>query len=124
MSIYRVLVVDDNFHNRVVFREIFEHLGCAVNAVDCGEAALASLATNVYDLICLDRFMPGMSGDQLVARLPHDLFVVAWSTDPSNLPARYDAVLEKPISIPAAARIITRAVRHKASPISHRLGRK
>lgn len=105
----RVLVVDDDHVNRLVGRDIFEHLGCSVEAVDNGAAALAAVAGNAYDLVCLDRWMPGLSGDEVAAQLPDHLFVVAWSTDPDGLPPWFDGVLSKPITISGAAAALATA---------------
>jgi two-component system capsular synthesis sensor histidine kinase RcsC len=105
-----VLVVDDHPVNRRVLTEIFEHLGCTVTCVDNGDAALAAAdRPGAFDLICLDRHMPGMGGDEILARLPRDAFVAAWSTDTTNMPSRYDGVLSKPITIEAAAKIAATA---------------
>ena len=115
MRRYRVLVVDDNEANRLICREIFEHLGCVVNAVEGGEAALTLVASISFDLICLDRFMPGMFGDEVAVRLPAELFVDAWSTEASNLSPRFDGVLPKPITIAAAAGVLARAIAARES---------
>jgi CheY-like chemotaxis protein len=106
----RVLAVDDNQFNLRICREIFEHLGCDVDVVGSGEAALELVSVNHYDMICLDRFMPGLPGDEVAARLPTELFVVAWSTETANLPPRYNQVLPKPVSIAAAAGVLARAI--------------
>ena len=106
---FRVLIADDHPINRLVFREIFGHLECAVHDADSGEEALLTAAINGFDLICLDRHMPGLTGDDVAAQLPKDQFVVAWSTDLTDLPARFNAVLAKPLTVESAARAIALA---------------
>ena len=105
----QVLVADDHPINRLVFREIFGHLECAVHEADSGQEALIAAALNGFDLICLDRHMPGVTGDEVAAQLPEDQFVVAWSTDLTDLPARFNGVLAKPLTTQSAARAIAMA---------------
>jgi CheY-like chemotaxis protein len=105
----RVLLADDHPINRLVFRELFEHLGCDVHAVEDGEQAIMAAATAYFDLVCLDRHMPGFMGDEVAALLPKDQFVVAWSTDLSDLPARFNAVLAKPLTAESAAKALSLA---------------
>jgi CheY-like chemotaxis protein len=106
----RVLVVDDHPVNRLVLSEIFTHLGCDVSTADDGFQALAAASVDTFDLICLDRHMPGLSGDDVVSGLPRDQFVLAWSTDPSNLPQRFNGVLSKPVTAAAAENALVRAI--------------
>lgn len=105
----RVLVVDDHPVNRLVLAEIFTHLGCDVSTAEDGFAALAAASTETFDLICLDRHMPGLSGDDVVSALPSGQFVLAWSTDPMDLPRRFNGVLSKPVTLAAAGRAVTQA---------------
>jgi CheY-like chemotaxis protein len=106
----RVLVVDDHPINRLVFTEIFTSLGCAVSVAETGAQALSVSTVDHFDLICLDRHMPGLSGDEVAKRLPDEQFVLAWSTDVSGLPPCFNGVLAKPISLAAAAGAMNRAV--------------
>jgi CheY-like chemotaxis protein len=64
-----VLVADDDEVNRVVATGLLERMGCAVQTVDDGEAALMTLATYLdqggrapIDLILLDLMMPRLGG--------------------------------------------------------------
>ena len=105
----QVLVVDDHAVNRLVLSEIFTHLGCSVSTAEDGESALSSVNADDFDLVCLDRHMPGLSGDEVAARLPADVFVLAWSTDIGDLPERFNGVLAKPITVDAARGALQRA---------------
>jgi CheY-like chemotaxis protein len=107
---FRVLVVDDHAMNRLIGKEIFQYLGCAVETADSGVAVLEILKTNTFDLVCLDRRMPGISGDELLPLLPDQQFVLAWSTETTELPGRFDGSLSKPISIAAASQAIIAAL--------------
>ncbi|UTP40916.1 response regulator [Phenylobacterium sp. LH3H17] len=104
-----MLIADDHPINRLVFQEMFRHLGCTVDVVEDGEQALLVAATACFDLICLDRHMPGFSGDEVAALLPSEQFVVAWSTDLMDLPARFNSVLSKPLTAESAVRVISMA---------------
>lgn len=106
----RILVVDDHPVNRHILTELFSAVGCAVTAVDGGLDALAVSGIERFDLVCLDRHMPGLSGDEVAAGLPADQFVLAWSTDLTDLPARYNGTLMKPVTLDAVQGAITRAI--------------
>lgn len=58
----RVLIVDDLQPLRSVARLILEQAGYDVDEAEHGEAALAALSDNSYDLVVLDCRMPGVSG--------------------------------------------------------------
>lgn len=107
----RVLVVDDHPINRLVCKELLQVLGCLVDTAENGEEALAATRAAPYDLICLDRHLPGMHGDDVLARLPQDQFVVAWSTDSDGVPPRFNGRLDKPLTLPSAAMVIDAARR-------------
>jgi len=105
----RVLVVDDHPVNRLVLTEIFSHFGCDVSTAEDGAVALDAAAAHQFDLICLDRHMPGLSGDEVAARLPPEQLVLAWSTDLTDLPARFNGALSKPVTLAAAQSALAKA---------------
>jgi CheY-like chemotaxis protein len=105
----RVLVVDDHPVNRLVLSEIFAHLGCIVSVAEDGAQALSTSGVDHFDLICLDRHMPGLSGDEVASNLPAEQFVLAWSTDLTDLPVRFNGVLSKPVTVVAAYNAMARA---------------
>ena len=57
-----VLVAEDNSVNQEVAQEIFTSLGCTVDIVADGEAAVKAFDSGTYDVIFLDCQMPGMDG--------------------------------------------------------------
>ena len=105
----RVLVVDDHPVNRLVMGELLSHLGCVVSLAEDGVQALATSSVDRFDLICLDRHMPGLSGDEVAERLAPEQFVLAWSTDITDLPKRYNGTLSKPITLSALQTALKRA---------------
>jgi PAS domain S-box-containing protein len=64
-----VLVVEDNPTNRYVVREHLVRLGWRVRIAEDGEQALAVAATEVFDVILMDVFMPRLDGLEATRRL-------------------------------------------------------
>ncbi len=105
----RVLVADDNPTNREVIGKILERGGHAVALVNDGEQALDALERERYDLVILDRNMPGIGGIEalqalrLMTRGRERLPVIMLSADVTAqakreaLQAGADAFLPKPI---------------------------
>ena len=60
-----VLVVDDHDQVREMLCASMQALGCAVDAVSDGPAALPLLGSHHYDAVICDLVAPGMTGDQL-----------------------------------------------------------
>ncbi len=105
----KVLVVDDLAINRTIFREQLEQEGAVVAEADGGEDCLRRLARaqagrKPFDVVLLDHQMPGMPGDEVVARIrTHE----AWSQPkivmassigaPPDGDVEYDAFLTKPV---------------------------
>lgn len=58
----RILVAEDNPHNQVVARCLLEAVGCVVEVVDDGQAALDAYTTSAFDLILMDIQMPVLDG--------------------------------------------------------------
>jgi PAS domain S-box-containing protein len=58
----RILIVDDERHNRELLEIMLTPEGFLLGIASCGEEALASVAEQPPDLILLDIMMPGMDG--------------------------------------------------------------
>ena len=69
----RSLVVEDEFTSRIILQDYLRRLGdchVAVNGLEAVEACNLALASGrPYDLICMDIRMPGMDGQEAVARI-------------------------------------------------------
>jgi CheY-like chemotaxis protein len=70
----RILVVDDEPMVRALITRILTDAGYEVVAVANGQAALdaARQATDGFDLIVTNNYMPGLTGPELVARVRRD----------------------------------------------------
>lgn len=67
-----ILIVDDQLPNCELLERMLSPEGYATRCASSGEAALASIAEVLPDLILLDVVMPGMDGNQVVNRLKAD----------------------------------------------------
>ena len=68
----RILIVDDDDNQRLLYREFFEDEGYEVADARNGQDALACIEHDLPDVVVLDINMPGMDGLQTLARI-HDL---------------------------------------------------
>lgn len=64
-----ILVVDDDRLNREPLRRCLEQQGYAVVTAGDGIEALRQATARQFDLVLLDRMMPGMTGPEVLARL-------------------------------------------------------
>ena len=65
----RVLIVDDNATNRLILREIASNWVFLSTGVEDGFSALKQLKNNSYQLILLDKTMPGMDGFEIAKKI-------------------------------------------------------
>jgi CheY-like chemotaxis protein len=68
----RLLIVDDDDNQRLLYRELFEDEGYEVVEACDGRAAVACIERDPPDAVVLDVNMPGMDGLQTLKRI-HDL---------------------------------------------------
>lgn len=70
----RILVVDDNQLNLDIIGEYLEDCGYDLTMASSGEEAWARMeaAARPFDLVVLDRMMPGMDGVELLSLIKHD----------------------------------------------------
>jgi PAS domain S-box-containing protein len=69
----RVLIVDDERHNRTLVERMLTPEGFVLLTAASGEEALAVVAQRPPDLILLDVMMPGMNGYQVASKIKGNL---------------------------------------------------
>jgi two-component system, chemotaxis family, chemotaxis protein CheY len=118
----RIMVVDDNDALRENISEALELEGYAVEAVASGQAALAALARDpLPGVVLIDMLMPGMTGQELVARLRRDprlaslKVVLASGLAPARDALAVDAVLGKPFGVSDLLVVVERLLAEAAS---------
>ncbi|POR43700.1 hypothetical protein CRT23_07510 [Methylobacterium sp. V23] len=131
-----VLVVEDVSLNRELLSELLTALGCQVDLVNSGEAAVLAVQKVAYDLVLMDEHMPGMSGTattQVIRALDHparEVPIVACSADVfSHQVRRFELAgmnghVGKPLSQAALAKVLIRhafrlRTSHFSSSITH-----
>lgn len=65
----RILVVDDDLAIRVLLQAVLKRLNFSVELAEDGEAGLAKLAREDFELILLDLMMPRVNGYEFIARV-------------------------------------------------------
>jgi len=73
----RILLVDDEEDIRITMRAVLKRAGYQVTAVSNGEAALQAEREHGFPVLITDLRMPGMSGDELIARFREEFPAVA-----------------------------------------------
>jgi CheY-like chemotaxis protein len=110
-ALRRILLIEDNPINAMLSRELLRRRGFDVKDVASGEAALATLAQERFDVVLTDLHMPGLDGlettrrlrDQEAAELRERTPVVALTADANQgireacQEAGMDGFLTKPI---------------------------
>ncbi len=126
----RVLVADDNELCRSIVVSIVEEMGCRVDAVSNGAAAVAAAMTVQYDLIFLDGIMPGMNGIEaarVIRRIPGQkgrVPIVGITGNPMQIPkadwvqAGVNEYIQKPIGREAYKQVVARWALRRPAPSS------
>ena len=91
-SDFDILIVDDEYINRFLLKDILEQVGYRTHEATNGTEALMAATTRKTDLVLLDIMMPDMNGYEVCKRLKNDagtanipvIFVTAL-TDTENL---------------------------------------
>ncbi|KAJ7620831.1 hypothetical protein DFH06DRAFT_62275 [Mycena polygramma] len=113
-----VLVVDDDAVTRVLSSKLLTKLGCVVHTAKDGKECVDMMLTaepHTYDLVCLDNFMPIMTGEDAVKEIrghDRDDFIVGCTGNAltedqeSYRDAGADEIMVKPIMIHDFKRLI------------------
>lgn len=117
-----VLVADDDPVSLRFLELALVELGCSVHAVADGAAAIAAAVDARFDLLILDRRMPGLGGAALLSALRARGVVTAAIATSAELDAAtraelaaagYAAALAKPLRLEELARQIAPFARHE-----------
>ncbi len=65
----KLLIVDDEVNQGLMYQQELEDDGYSVDVVNCGSEALEMVKKNPYDLVILDIGMPEMNGLETLGRL-------------------------------------------------------
>ncbi len=127
-SVRSALVVDDQEYNRIVLADLLQTLDFSVLTAGEGQAALALAERQVFDVICLDFNLPGLSGVDVargIRALPNDsahaliLATTAFTTPEKRalcLNAGMDAFLGKPVTMEKLRKALAAATTGPAVP--------
>jgi len=116
----RLLLVDDEDTVRQILREYLVGDGHSVETASNGRDALDAVVKAEFDIVLLDRAMPGLSGDQVavaVKELKPDLPVVLLTgfgdmmKAAGEIPPGIDLILGKPLTIAGLRAALARVVR-------------
>ncbi|QCO57928.1 response regulator (plasmid) [Pseudorhodobacter turbinis] len=103
----RVLIAEDSTSQAMFLEQILAQCGALVTVAQDGQAAMAMLNTDTFDLVLLDQELPGKSGLQICAELvkrphrPRIAILTAHRSDAFSTRAKTagaDLVLAKPIT--------------------------
>lgn len=103
----RILLVDDDKWSRDTIGRELESVGHRVTSVDDGHRCLEIIQKDAFDVVFVDRAMPGMTGDELSSTIKGkwpDIPVVMLTgfghtmIEEVDIPVTVDLVLAKPIS--------------------------
>lgn len=75
----RILVVDDAADNLFLIEMVLQTQEYEVEVADSGQAALAKIEAEPFDLVLLDVIMPGMNGIEVVRRIRQNRYLSSMS---------------------------------------------
>lgn len=117
----RVLLVDDSATIRYAMQSRLQRLGCEVDSVAEGRAALAAIQARPYGLVLLDCFLPDILGQEVAREVrlleqarperPYTpLIGISAEADPGHvqrcLECGMDGMLDKPLQTQAIRRLL------------------
>lgn len=119
----RILIADDDEVSCQLFAETLESDGFTVEQVTSGEAALARLDAETYDLLLIDVRMPGTSG-LAVTRIAHEKFpalpivvMTAFGSIDTAVEAIHEGAFDfvsKPMNLAEIKTILSRALAQRS----------
>ncbi|MEZ5893236.1 MAG: ATP-binding protein [Parvularculaceae bacterium] len=123
----RVLVAEDNEVNRLVVNEFLKSWGAFADFAPDGPQCLAKLAVKTFDVIIMDKHMPGMNGMDTAAAIRSSgaryakIPIIAATADAmpgereAMLAAGMNEFIAKPLRADALKAVILRAIKSRAA---------
>ena len=123
LSTARVLVVEDNRINQLVIGQLLKMLDITPEFANDGHECLAALAAGEYDIILMDKHMPGMDGVEATHRIRamegsvKDIPIIACTADAMDgerealLAKGFSDFIAKPVSLEDLRAALKRARR-------------
>src|SRR5919205_3291620 len=117
-----ILIVDDEPGVRSSLSGVLRDEGYEVDAVDSGEACLDRLALQVYDVVVLDIWLPGIDGLATLARMRERQIEsqVVMISGHGNIESAVRAIkmgafdfVEKPLSLEKTVLVVRNALRQR-----------
>jgi signal transduction histidine kinase len=115
----RVLIIDDELWSRETLGKALKSIGHVIETAGDGKEGLRKFDEQPYDVIILDRAMPGMGGDEVAVGIKekNPAMPVVMLTGFGDLmiqegdqPEGVDTVLSKPITLPELRKALAQAV--------------
>jgi CheY-like chemotaxis protein len=113
----RVLLVEDDDVSALVFISFLEEWGCIVEKVSNGILGVQAAKATSYDIILMDIYMRGMSGDEAIKKIREfdqkvPIVALTSSSTEKNVYNAYEAgandIIVKPVSSAELHQILTR----------------
>ena len=107
-NVYRVLIVDDDPHIRLLLAELLKAPNRSIEVRDTPRAAVEFVRHNPVDLALLDMMMPGMNGVELATKIKekcpraHIVICTGYFAEAAAANAQAhaaDQILEKPLNL-------------------------
>jgi DNA-binding response OmpR family regulator len=98
----RLLLVDDEEGVRTIFGSVLQEAGYSVETVESGHEGWRRFQqNNPWDVVIVDRAMPGMGGEELAKLVKEtsprtSLIMITAAPDAIEEPLLFDAILAKP----------------------------
>ena len=116
-----VLLVDDDEHDRSLFRQVLEHAGYAVSESSNGLEGICAALVEHPDVVVLDVNMPGLSGWEVAKAFRANartsaIPIVVLSSHPEpagrtdERQGLHDAYVEKPYALPRLLEVLEELV--------------
>lgn len=122
--VQEVLIAEDNVVNRLVLREMLQHIGCHVDEARTGIEAVQLSSKKIYDLIIMDLRMPELDGIEATRLIcasdsQRRTYIVGLTAHAEAddyarmLEAGMESVLFKPVTISSLEALLAKTVKKK-----------